>query len=837
MSEDAAAAGKGEGSVEKVDVRYLVQAWLEWRAVVPRDFPPQAPDAAAAACPAVTTSNSRKLTDPATRPTTGRGGLEGEEGEGELVRITLEHAVARRLERRDKKDRRRDGTAEDGDGLMVQSPQELSIGEPRGLLPCRACCGPDYTAILTADGKVLTCGDNGSGKLGHARTEFDCGASVTGYRAYLSLQQVGGLLQQAVVVAVACGQEHMIVADAAGSVYTWGRNTSAQCGLGHKCVQVLRPSRVPGFGTSQGVVGPALREMDDVVRLEKEAGHAGGRGLGFVVDVACGDDFSLVLCRGGSVFAWGRNHEGQCGIGVSAGAHGTLMTAHRVMRAVAGEETIDAAETGSHNVKAGGTMTGSREGKGKKNRGGRGGGRGGGASAGRGEEGRARVSSVKEESRKGVCGGWEVENGQPLVPLKNAVKICAAAQQACAIVGQGGESDGAAKVGETWGELVCWGCGVGGRLGVGPPTNLPTDADAQPHAPAALPAVVSLETKHGRAPKVASVAMSRDFTAAVASDRASEGRQGQECGAGEMLICSGTFRGVKLAPDSSSTHVFVKTAMMMFESGGDPGEGGGAGASEHAAAADAHAPAEEQDLVPVSKVVAIAASSGSDGRLLMAVRQDDTICDCTLVETSAAIWAGLGERVGGWGGVGRGDGGRVPVCDGGTLRLACRKVASPVPEGHGDGGGREGKGSGRVGWGEIGGVACSAAHAVVLYGGRRGSDAACGVGEVDTDARRGGDDDESPERWQAGYGGGDAGKWRVRVWGRLERGQLGLEIGFGALQVRRHCAVASSRTPLPKCVCACMCTLSFEHKPFTFAHETASRASCSSASCPSRWAR
>jgi hypothetical protein len=51
-------------------------------------------------------------------------------------------------------------------------------------------CGHDYSAVVTVGGRLWTCGDNSSGKLGHARTEFDCGPSVTGYHAYTRLRLV-----------------------------------------------------------------------------------------------------------------------------------------------------------------------------------------------------------------------------------------------------------------------------------------------------------------------------------------------------------------------------------------------------------------------------------------------------------------------------------------------------------------------------------------------------------------------------------------------------------------------------------------------------------------------
>jgi len=47
--------------------------------------------------------------------------------------------------------------------------------------------------------------------------------------------------------------EHMLAVDVGGSVFAWGTNTLGQCGQQHKCQQILRPSRVRGFGSHGGI--------------------------------------------------------------------------------------------------------------------------------------------------------------------------------------------------------------------------------------------------------------------------------------------------------------------------------------------------------------------------------------------------------------------------------------------------------------------------------------------------------------------------------------------------------------------------------------------------------
>ena len=55
--------------------------------------------------------------------------------------------------------------------------QSAAVGD--NLATRSVTCGEDYTALVCEDGLLFTFGDNTCGKLGHARTEFDCRPSVT----------------------------------------------------------------------------------------------------------------------------------------------------------------------------------------------------------------------------------------------------------------------------------------------------------------------------------------------------------------------------------------------------------------------------------------------------------------------------------------------------------------------------------------------------------------------------------------------------------------------------------------------------------------------------------
>ncbi|KAG0443544.1 hypothetical protein HPB47_014798, partial [Ixodes persulcatus] len=86
------------------------------------------------------------------------------------------------------------------------------------------------------------------------------------------------------IAQIACGSNHAAIVTKEGQVYTWGRNTEGQLGLGHR-----KDQKSPQLVAS----------------------------LGKVVQVCCGRDFTVALDAQGKVWAWGQNDAGQLGVKVS----------------------------------------------------------------------------------------------------------------------------------------------------------------------------------------------------------------------------------------------------------------------------------------------------------------------------------------------------------------------------------------------------------------------------------------------------------------------------------------------------------------------------------------
>ena len=141
----------------------------------------------------------------------------------------------------------------------------------------QVACGADFTACLTADGRVYTFGFGAGGQLGHGNERDQWQPRVVVE------------LEGKHVVRIACGYYHMLALTDAGDVYAWGSGTSGKLGLGD-----CRTSRVPEL----------------VKDLHGKA----------VVDVACGWNHCACITAAGQVFTWGYGRFGRLGHG-DEGSH------------------------------------------------------------------------------------------------------------------------------------------------------------------------------------------------------------------------------------------------------------------------------------------------------------------------------------------------------------------------------------------------------------------------------------------------------------------------------------------------------------------------------------
>ena len=185
-------------------------------------------------------------------------------------------------------------------------------------------CGGTHTVFLTNDGKVYSCGDNGSGQLGRTGDPVIPGIISDG---------IGSLT----ISAIACGAAHTVFLTNDGKVYSCGGNFTGQLGLGDTIQQTTPQLISTNIGTltisaiACGFVHTVFLTNDGKVY---SCGDNGTGQLGRTVDatnpaespsiistldpftisaIAGGGNNTVFLTNNGKVYSCGSNSKGQLG--------------------------------------------------------------------------------------------------------------------------------------------------------------------------------------------------------------------------------------------------------------------------------------------------------------------------------------------------------------------------------------------------------------------------------------------------------------------------------------------------------------------------------------------
>jgi regulator of chromosome condensation len=134
---------------------------------------------------------------------------------------------------------------------------------------------------LTTCGKVFGWGDAESGKIGRMLNTRNKMVQA------LKIEKVGAKN----ACDIFCGNQHSFYINDKNQVFAWGLNNHGQLGIGSK------------FNTS---VPTHIKDLDPI---EGD----------YVVEVAGGEHHSIGRTKDGLVYCWGRNDEGQLGIGDTFG--------------------------------------------------------------------------------------------------------------------------------------------------------------------------------------------------------------------------------------------------------------------------------------------------------------------------------------------------------------------------------------------------------------------------------------------------------------------------------------------------------------------------------------
>lgn len=215
-------------------------------------------------------------------------------------------------------------------GPQVTVPVQVSNSGAGGAInrPLQVTCGYQFGAALTTNGTVWTWGSGTHGELGNGTM----GSSYTP-------TQVPGLTN---ITAISAGWFHILALKSDGTAWAWGNNSNGELGDGttanrSNAVQVLNLSEIAAISggdshssalAADGTVWKWGR--NDVGELGNGAVNAianpvpakilfdkFGAGFSNVVLLSARDYHNIAVKADGSVWMWGANDQGQCGVGTT----------------------------------------------------------------------------------------------------------------------------------------------------------------------------------------------------------------------------------------------------------------------------------------------------------------------------------------------------------------------------------------------------------------------------------------------------------------------------------------------------------------------------------------
>ena len=205
-----------------------------------------------------------------------------------------------------------------GDGESHYTPTLVQSLVEDGVYAKQVAVGNAHMTVLTTEGEVLTTGAGSYGRLGNLETNSD----------QLFLEPVE-LLQSETVQQIASGKEFSAALTQDGIVFCWGRDDKGQCGTGTGLsvdVYAMEPMPQPVEG---------LLEGRRVVKVDTGYAHAaaitehgelfvwgGGRDhqptlintVPNIVDIACGQNYTVALDDQGKVYTFGKGKTGVLGL-------------------------------------------------------------------------------------------------------------------------------------------------------------------------------------------------------------------------------------------------------------------------------------------------------------------------------------------------------------------------------------------------------------------------------------------------------------------------------------------------------------------------------------------
>lgn len=206
------------------------------------------------------------------------------------------------------------------DYVLEPSPVSLPLTNPQETRVLQVSCGRAHSLVLTDSEGVFSMGNNAYGQCGRKIIEDEV------YSGSHLVHKMEGFDSR--VVQVVCGQDHSLFLTESGSVYACGWGADGQTGLGHHNKAAFP---VPVGGDLEGVKVQQVSTYGDCSLAVSTEGHVFGwgnseylqlasvtettqistprllplKGVGKVMQAACGGTQVAILNENGEVFVWG----------------------------------------------------------------------------------------------------------------------------------------------------------------------------------------------------------------------------------------------------------------------------------------------------------------------------------------------------------------------------------------------------------------------------------------------------------------------------------------------------------------------------------------------------
>ncbi len=207
------------------------------------------------------------------------------------------------------------------DGGYLLEPTLVHSLVEEGCIVDQVAVGDAHMAVLTDEGEVLTTGSGQHGRCGNLDPVDQ-----------LYLEPVELLAGERDICQIVAGKDFTLALTGGdGIVYAWGRNHKGQCGTGAGLsveMYAMEPMPVPIEGMLEGrkVIKVAAGRAHAAALTDKGELFFWGMGqalqpelvtsLGHVkiVDISCGEDYTMILDEEGKVYAFGYGKTGVLGL-------------------------------------------------------------------------------------------------------------------------------------------------------------------------------------------------------------------------------------------------------------------------------------------------------------------------------------------------------------------------------------------------------------------------------------------------------------------------------------------------------------------------------------------